>query len=113
MSENNEIIFDQADVDGNKWVPIVMLLIPILFFLPLVMEDKKNSPYCKFYSNQVLLYLIFTAVLSFVSVIPILGWIIGGIGGIMMFIFWIIVLVGAIQGKAKKFPIFGGISIIK
>lgn len=112
MSEN-EIIFDQEDVATNKWVPIVMFLIPILFFLPLVMEDKKNSAYCKFYSNQVLLYMIFSFAIGLVNIIPLLGQIIYAIAGIVMFIFWIIVLVGACQGKAKKFPIFGGIEIIK
>ena len=46
------------DVDNNKALAIVGYIIPILFFIPLLNESSKNSPFAKFHANQQLVLLI-------------------------------------------------------
>lgn len=48
---NEEIVFDQEDLNKNKTNGILMAIIPILFFLPLVSNDMKNSAFLKFRAN--------------------------------------------------------------
>lgn len=111
--DNDVIIFDEGDVNANKGMAIVMMIIPILFFLPLVVDSMKQSAYLKFYSNQVLLFIIAYFAIGLVNIIPILGQIVFAVGAIALFVFWIIVLVAVCKGEGKKYPIFGNIEIIK
>ena len=111
----NETYFDQSDVEQNKTMvllsAILQIFIPILFFLPLVC--CQNSPYGKFYANQGLLILLINVIAGAVLIIPILGWIAGGIIGIANFVFAIMNAVNANKGVRKGIPIVGGIELIK
>lgn len=102
---NNELpIFSPDDVQQNKAIVIISLIFSILFFLPLVACPQ--SQYGRFYANQgLLLFIAFTVC----GLIPFLGW----LCDIVVLVFWIMELVGAAQGEAKRCPIFGGIEIIK
>jgi len=57
--------------------------------------------------------MISSVALSVVWVIPILGWLVGFFGGIVLFVIWIMALIGAIQGEMKPMPLLGTIEIIK
>ncbi len=48
--------------------------------------------------------------------LPLVGWIIrlvGGLGGLALFVFAIMGIVNAINGKAKELPLVGGFQILK
>ena len=86
---DNEVFFDQGDIEKNKTNGLLMTIIPILFFLPLVSEDMKSSSYLKFFSNQSLLVIV-ASVLSgicgkILGFIPIIGWLLGGNIGVVTF----------------------------
>ena len=102
------------DVDKNKAMAIIGYLIPILFFIPLV-TDAKNSPFAKFHANQQLSLLLAYFVVNFIGmVIPIIGWfVILPLGWLALFVFMIIGLIGAAQGKMNDLPLLGKIKIIK
>ncbi|MBR6695247.1 MAG: hypothetical protein IKL70_02405 [Oscillospiraceae bacterium] len=88
--------FDQADVEANKTFSILIVIFNFLFFLPLVMEDKKGSAYLKYYANQALIAFLF-------GFIPPLGT-----------ICWIILLVGILNGSYMSIPLVGDkLEIIK
>lgn len=109
MAENNDVqVFDTADVEANKVIAVLMLIFPFLFFLPLVMEDKKNSAYLRFFANQALILLIGEAIASILAVI-----IIGGVLALILLVFAIMEIVAAVNGEGKKMPLIGGISMIK
>ncbi|MFW5885357.1 MAG: hypothetical protein ACOCUF_03975, partial [Patescibacteria group bacterium] len=66
----------QGAVANNAKVwSIVGYILPILFFLPLVMEDLKSNKYSKFHANQQLVLLLTGIAVNIVGgIIPILGW---------------------------------------
>ncbi len=71
--------------------------------------DKEGA---KFHLNQSLVLNLASLILTFVYVIPILGLIIGFVGGIAVFVFWIMGLINAIKEEEKPLPIIGGIHLI-
>lgn len=108
--ENNQMGFDPQDIQDNKAISAVGYL-GFLFFLPLVVS--KNSAFGRFHANQALVLFIASMICSFVMVIPIVGWIVGAVGGIACFVFMIMGIVNAASGNAKELPIIGKFRIIK
>ena len=108
--------FDQGDIDRNRSLSILIAVIPVLFFLPLVDENNKNSPFLRFSANQGLL-LILTCFASgiggsIVGIIPILGWIMAALLGIGTSVLYVIGIINAVQGNGKGYPFLNEISII-
>ena len=101
--------------DTSKLWGIIGYIIPVLFFIPLVMEDLKTNSFSKFHSNQQLVLLLAAIVVNIVGgVIPILGWfIILPIGSIVLLVLAIIGIINAAKGEQKPLPLIGGIAIIK
>ena len=102
--EQQEFPFDPQDVENNKVVSALCYL-GILFFLPLVVN--KESAFGRFHANQGLLLLIVGVISSFLYIIPILGWIAGGIMGIVCLVLMIMGIVNTLNGKAKELPVIG------
>lgn len=82
----------------------------ILWLVAFLAGDKEGA---KFWLNQSLVLTIASMILGAVAVIPIVGWIVGGLGSIVMLVFWIMGLISAIQGVEKPLPIIGNIEILK
>ncbi len=120
--------FDPADVAANKGVCAVAYLW-ILFFLPMVLHPE--SKYCRFHSNQGLLFLIFSAAVSiarelllfllrliFRSVFG-LGWLcslltgfVSLAAGVLVFGMMIIGIYNALNGKAEGLPVIGKFKLL-
>ncbi len=84
----------------------VLCYFGILVIIPLI-TDAKKDPYVKFHIKQGLVLLIVAVITSFISIIPILGWIAGFILWIIIFVLFIMGLINAITGKEKQLPIIG------
>ncbi len=102
--------FDYRDVEDNKVISFLSYL-GILFIIPLIAAP--NSYYAKFHANQGLLLFIMEMVCGLICAIPIVGWIVGGIGEILSVVFTIMGIINALTGKAKELPIVGKYRIIK
>jgi len=104
-----------SDVESNKVMAIVGYIIPILFFIPLLNEESKKSPFAKFHANQQLNLLLAAVAVNVVgTVIPIIGWfIILPIGSIILIVLAIMGIINAAKGSMKKLPMIGGFQIIK
>lgn len=115
---------ENSDVNSNKAMAIIGYIIPILFFIPLLSEESKKSPFAKFHANQQLNILIFwigggivatilSTILAFtvilLIIVPII-WLIYQIGGLVLMIMGI---VNAAKGEMKKLPAIGGFDIMK
>ena len=109
--------FDQNDVNTNKGLAIVISIFSILFFLPLVMDDKKNSAYLKHVANQTLIVLITSIAFSVIGwvilLIPGIGKIIYGLLYLALFVLAILNIVNAVQANGKSLPVIGTIEITK
>lgn len=99
--------FDQADIEANRTMCILMAIFPILFFLVFVVDSMKNSDYSKFKANQSLILFIISVVCG---IIPFLGW----VCYIAYFVFWIMNIIATVNNEAKTIPLVGDkINIIK
>jgi uncharacterized membrane protein len=106
---------DKSDAESNKPLAIVGYIIPILFFLPLVIESSKNSPFAKFHANQQLILLITAFAVQFVGVIiPVIGWfIILPLGWLFVLVCVVMGIINAAGGQMKALPLIGGFTILK
>lgn len=102
--------FDQQDIESTKGLAWLSYL-GLLFLIPMLVN--KESAYTKFHVNQGLALFIANIVVGVITPIPFIGWIAGSICGVACFVFEIMGIVFALQGKAKRLPIIGKIELIK
>lgn len=101
----------------RKVTGIVAYLTWVGWLIAFFAGDKEGA---KFHLNQSLVLmlagLILGIVIGIIAFIPFIGWIISGIlgiGSLVIFVFWVMGLVFAIQGQDKAVPLFGSIRILK
>ena len=108
----------------RKMTGIVGYLTWIGLLIAFVAGDREGA---KFHLNQALVILlastilgVVTGIVSVLTAIPILGWIIALlvglislVGGIFLFICWLMGLVYAIQEQEKEVPVLGKIRLLK
>ncbi len=86
-------------MDG-KTKAIVAHITIIGWIIALVINSSEKDEFASYYIRQLLGIYLLGLVLTF---IPILGW----IASIVVLVFWILSLVGAIQGEKKETPWLG------
>lgn len=94
---------------SKKTTDIVAYITWIGWIVAFCAGTKQES---KFHLNQALVIWLINIILAILANIPVVN-IVAGILSIVMFVFWIIGLVGACQGKEKELPLIGGIKILK
>jgi len=99
--------FDQKDIDDNKVIAAIGYLC-ILFLVPLL--GAKNSPYAQFHAKQGLMLFVGWVVVWVIGLIPILGWIIGFLGTILLAVISLIGLIKALQGEAWEVPFLANLA---
>ena len=107
-----QILEDTYPAEDIEKVKTMAGLSYLLFFLPLVACPE--SKYAKFHANQSLLLLI-TAIVGDVilGVIPVVGWMLMPIFGVVVLALGIIGLINGFGGKAKRLPLIGRFTILK
>ena len=109
--------FHPQDIEYNKGMS-VMAYLGILVLIPLIMA--RDSRFARFHVNQGLLLAILETACAVISSVfgwfPVAGliiriacWIISAV----CFIFAIIGIVNAVNGRAKELPFIGGIRLLK
>jgi len=107
---------ESSDVEKNKPMAIIGYIIPILFFIPLLSEEGKKSPFAKFHANQQLNLLLFGVIgytVSAVLMIILIGFLLYFVVIIGSLVFLIMGIINAAKGEMKKLPIIGGFEILK
>lgn len=79
--------------------------IGILFLVPLLLG--RDSEFAQFHARQGMVLFLCEVILSFVGIVPILGWLAAFIGGIISLILMIIGVLMALQGQRWKMPFLG------
>lgn len=85
---------------NDKTVAILSYITIIGWIIAIIMNSSNKTSLGSFHLRQALIIYLAGIVVSW---IPFIGWILS----IVLFIFWIIGLVAAIQGKEKEVPIIG------
>jgi uncharacterized membrane protein len=86
-------------MDG-KTKAIVAHITWIGWVIALVLNSSEKDEITSFYIRQLIGLYLFSIVISFIPLINVLGWII-------TLVFWVISLVGAINGEQKEVPWVG------
>jgi uncharacterized membrane protein len=104
MSDAVKITFDSKDVQENKIIA-ALSYIGILCLVPLL--AKKDSKYCQEHGKQGLVLLLAVVAVMVVGWIPILGWIVGFFGSILLLIVGLIALIKCLMGEFWEIPVIG------
>ena len=80
-------------------------IIPSIIFL--LVEPYNKNPYVRFHAWQNIFLSIGWFACSFVMIVPILGWVIGAVGYLALFVCWILCIVKAIGGQKFMLPFIG------
>ena len=86
-------------MDG-KTKAIVAHIYWIGWLIDLIINSNQKDEITSFYIRQLLGIYLFSLVVTFIPLVNIVGW-------ILAFIFWILSLVGAINGEMKETPVIG------
>ena len=104
--------YDQADINSNK-VMAILSYIGILVLIPIF--AAKNSKFARFHANQGLILLIVAILVNIVGRIfdkihlGFIGWVLD----VFVFVFAILGIINAAQGKAKELPFIGKYRLLK
>ncbi|MBW2996237.1 hypothetical protein KY332_02945 [Candidatus Woesearchaeota archaeon] len=90
----------QQQPDQSKLVAILSYITLIGWIVALILNQSKKTELGSFHIRQALLIMIAGIILMW---IPIIGWLLN----IVVFVFWIMGLVYAIQGQMKEVPVLG------
>lgn len=95
----------------NKKVTGIFAYLGIVFWLIAFLAGDKEG--AKFHLNQGLVLFIFMMILSVLSVIPVVGWIIACVGYIAWLVFVIMGIVSVCKDEEKELPLIGKIHLLK
>lgn len=95
------------DKKTTGWVAYITW---IGFIVAMCAGDKEGA---KFHLNQALVVLIATTLGSLISLIPVIGWILGSLWNVFCLICTILGIIAAINEEEKEVPLLGKITILK
>ncbi len=104
-----------GDADNAKATGIIGYLMPILFFLPMVM-DMKNNDFAMYHANQqlnLLLFWVIGNIVSWILMFILIGFLLWAIIWIFGVILVIMGIINVVNEEKKPLPLIGGISLLK
>ena len=75
--------------------------------IALVVNMNQKEEYASFYIRQSLGLWIASLALGVVGILPLIGWLVAIVGGIILFVFWLMSLIWSISGEMKTVPWIG------
>lgn len=110
-SEKNEGHQPKASNDNSNDTAMgILSYLGILVIIPIIVAQ--DSEFAMYHANQGLILLIGAMILFAVGWIPVLGWIVGFFGWIVVMIFAIMGIINAANGKKKPLPLIGGFNLL-
>ncbi len=94
------------EVDDGKAFAFLGVFLGIIGFV-IVLLAKKENKYAMYYAKQGLVLTIAYVAVWVVMLIPVLGWIVGILASLLLFVLWIIGWINALSGKEKPIPLIG------
>lgn len=89
-----------------KTISIISYITLIGWIIALVMNNPKQS-LASFHIRQMAGILVFGIALSLLNYVPMMGGLLRSVGGILVFVMWILGIISAVQGEEKPIPIIG------
>ena len=103
MAENSEGTRSDNNLLGALCYLLGWVTGAILWF-----SVPKTNKFIHFHAMQSIIFSVVLMVIFLVlSWVPVIGWIISGIVGLLAFLLWIVLMVKAYQGQMYKLPVIG------
>lgn len=99
---------DNYTIKEGKTIAIISYITWIGTLIAYFMNNEKSNSFASFHIRQAIGISLFSLVNS-VFLLRYIGFWAAGVIGLVLFIFLIIGIIGAIQGEEKKIPFFGDI----
>lgn len=96
-----------AATEEKSSIAIIAYLTIIGLIVAFIMNNEKKEPFARYHIRQSLGLGLTGLALSFINIIPILGWIVSILGMFVILYMWIKGLMNAIKGKQEPIPILG------
>ena len=77
------------------------------WIIALVINSGKKEEFASFYIRQNLGLILVCIALSIIFTIPWIGWLVGGVGYIILFVFWLMSLIWSVSDEMKPVPWLG------
>ena len=94
--------------DTNASGLAYVTIIPAIIFL--VVAPYNQKPLIRFHAWQSIFLNIAWFAICIIGIIPFIGWLIFGVGVLVLFVAWIIVLLKAFKGERYKLPFIGDLA---
>lgn len=94
---------------NKRTTDIVAYLTWVGLIIAFVMGDREAS---KFHLNQSLVIWLAGTLAGVLSRVPLVGWLIGVVGGIFCAVCWFIGFINALQGVEKEVPLLGQFKLL-
>ena len=105
--DRNDLKLNEVKIQENKGIGIISYLTWIGLLLAFILNRERNDPFVKFHIRQNLGLFILGLVAGVLHYIPGVGGIVAYVVFTALFIFWVIGLIGAINGKENAVPVVG------
>jgi len=86
---------------------IISHLFVVGWIIAVIVNMNNKEEYASYYIKQNLGIIILSIALRVLNVIPVLGPVILAIGGVLLFVFWLMSFIWSIQGEMRPIPVLG------
>ncbi|RLG17173.1 hypothetical protein DRN62_01945 [Nanoarchaeota archaeon] len=93
------------ETSSKLWAFIAYLFGVIGFIL--VYLVKRRDTFAVYHAKQSLMISVAAIIFTLIMVIPVIGWVIAGLGFILLLVLWLIGVYYALTGKQEPVPIIG------
>lgn len=90
-----------------KTKAIISHLFVIGWIIAVILNMNRKEEYASYYIKQNLGIIILGVALRVLNVIPILGPLLWVVGGVLLFVFWLMSFIWSMQGEMKPIPLLG------
>jgi uncharacterized membrane protein len=97
----------QTEPEQNKAIGIIAYITVIGLIIAYILNMEKKEAFGNFHIRQALGIAASGVAVSFIAVIPVIGWILAVAGSLLILVMWVIGIVNAISGNMKPVPVLG------
>lgn len=94
-------------MEQNKVIGIVSYITVIGLIVAFILNQNDRDPFPSFHIRQSLGIFITGVGVSFLSIVPLIGWVLAVIGSLLVLVMWLMGLISAIGGEMKPVPVLG------
>lgn len=105
--EKNDLKVNTAGLQDNKSIAIIAYITWIGLLVAFIMNKDKQDPFVKFHIRQNLGLFVIGILSGLLNFIPTVGAMISYVVFAILFVLWIIGLLGAFSGKTNPIPVVG------